>query len=288
MEYVKNGKKYYDVLLSWEDAEKIWQKHLTVIDFKNRPIDKQNVKQFCQIIEAGEWEPGMGSIEISPRGAVVDGQHRILAAIETKSTIRVMITFEASEKMLPKMDRGGKRRSIGESLAMLGIAEGNYIGAGARWLMTYLKKNITTAANNRDFVSVEDIGKLYYHYQKYFNEGKIFYKRQNMKRMPSSLCIAFFVIFASINHEKACEFYTKLCEGTGLEKGDPVYALRNMLEKNTDKRTFTRSYNAAVGSILSWNAFMEGKKKMILQQSQVKDDPSIYGFSKQMFLAGIE
>ena len=99
MEYVKNGKRYYDVYLSSEDAEKIWQRHLTVIDFKNRPIDKQNVKQFCQIIEAGEWEPGMGSIEISPRGAVVDGQHRILAAIETKSTIRVMITFEASVKI---------------------------------------------------------------------------------------------------------------------------------------------------------------------------------------------
>ena len=170
MEYISNGKKYCEVILTPADAKRIWDKHSSLLDFRNRGIDKNNVYRFGAIINKGCWIPGMGTVEISPRGAIVDGQHRILAIMRSGCPVRVTITFEADERILPFLDTGGKRRTPAESMHMMGGPKQNHITSSCRMLIFFLRTGEFLNGGDlvrRSFISPEDIYAVYKKYEQF-------------------------------------------------------------------------------------------------------------------------
>ena len=62
------------------------------------------------------------------------------------------------------------------------------------------------------------------------------------------------------NQAKADSFFIRLSDGQGLRKGDPVYALRELLQRNRISRAKRTRSDIIFMTIRAWNAYVRGEK----------------------------
>lgn len=74
-----------------------------------KKINWNNVRKFAQAIKDGKWTTTHQGIAFDKFNRLVDGQHRLLAIIESGIAIYLMVTFGVSLDAVPDMDQGLKR-----------------------------------------------------------------------------------------------------------------------------------------------------------------------------------
>lgn len=76
----------------------------------NRSIRKANVRKMARDMETGEWSERLDDpIRFSTDGRLVDGQHRLLALIESGCTYTFTLQYGLDEKDLRAIDCGARR-----------------------------------------------------------------------------------------------------------------------------------------------------------------------------------
>lgn len=80
----------------------------------NRVVKKSNVAYFVKLIKNGEFFTTHQGIAFSEDGRLLDGQHRLLAIIETGIGAWVMVTRGLSDNAFQAIDFGGVRRSYSD------------------------------------------------------------------------------------------------------------------------------------------------------------------------------
>jgi len=75
----------------------------------NRNIRKMWVKQLSGMMTRGEFILTHQGIAFSASGRLLDGQHRLLAIIDSGETIQMMVTRDADESSFVALDIGAKR-----------------------------------------------------------------------------------------------------------------------------------------------------------------------------------
>lgn len=63
----------------------------------NRNINYAKVKKMAKDMKEGHWDTTHQGIAIASDGTLVDGQHRLLAIVESGVTVRMNVTFNASK-----------------------------------------------------------------------------------------------------------------------------------------------------------------------------------------------
>lgn len=113
MDYSKKTTKEY-VLLTPELAKD----YLSHNYIKNRTLRPSNLSKLAGIINSGEWDPGLSSIQdpiiFNDSGVMINGQHRCLAVIQTNKPVHVWVQFgvhDPNMTLFQKLDSGCVRRS---------------------------------------------------------------------------------------------------------------------------------------------------------------------------------
>lgn len=75
----------------------------------NRNIRTTRVKELSSIISRGEWMVTHQGIAFSRDGRLLDGQHRLLACIDSESPIDIMVTRNLDPSSFKALDLHGKR-----------------------------------------------------------------------------------------------------------------------------------------------------------------------------------
>jgi len=76
----------------------------------NRKIRKTQVAQISGVMKRGEWKLSpQGIIVHSPTGRLLDGQHRLLAVVDSGINVPMMVTFIEDEEVFRVLDQGVKR-----------------------------------------------------------------------------------------------------------------------------------------------------------------------------------
>lgn len=94
----------------------------------NRSVRRPDVAAYARDMAAGDWLLNGESIKFADDGALMDGQHRLLAVIESGVTVRMLVVSGVSRKAMPTIDTGIPRKFY-DALAVQGIPHAKTVAA---------------------------------------------------------------------------------------------------------------------------------------------------------------
>lgn len=193
----------------------------------------------------GEWNENTGiPIVFSTDGILIDGQHRLLAVIQSGVSVYFVINHSGTQICKNYIDIGAKRTAA-NILEMTGVANSNCIAAG---LKSYVKQkkgysisSSSSYGNSPDNASQmldssnNAIEELYYsspnRWQNVHNKSVQFYNGI-YKSITPSFIFSTYAILTEINNELSDIFCNKLFMSLNLNNDDPEYHLRSFIVSN--------------------------------------------------------
>lgn len=90
-------------------------KDFLLLNEGNRKVRKSLVRTYADAMRRGEWVPTHQGIAISGNQRLIDGQHRLLAVVESGCAVSMLLTTGCDEDSFKVLD-GGLKRTIADQL----------------------------------------------------------------------------------------------------------------------------------------------------------------------------
>lgn len=231
-----------------------WIEHANV---NNRNVSWEFVGFLADQIRSGYWVVDGNPIRLDYNGKILDGQHRLLAIMESATAVESFVTTGLAPKAQQVMDTG-RRRSLGDQLKLKGEKNTQQLAATITriWLTRIGENALRNPTRYRPSVPAalkllaEEPG-----IRLAVREGG----RTSQKLGGTSVAVlaASYYLFSEKDQEHADQFFEQLRDGTNLSAGDPVLMLRNRLTQNSRERGNTPAFIIQAWVIKAWNAFRE-------------------------------
>lgn len=225
----------------------------------NRNLSKPLAKKYASDMEAGLWLYNGDPIRTNEKGELIDGQHRLQAAVISGLSFEAELIEGLPDSVVPTID-SGRRRSAGDALHIItgGSAQNNAgIAASSRQVLNYCCGLAPVTAQ-----STPAIVRLLARYPEIAEAYRLGLKCKGVLT-PGPLGAILFLGQRSPGMEKrALRFVDAIATGQDMSEGDPRLAVRE---------AFINRRNTAVGARLpelmwcfiaiarSWNAWAVGQ-----------------------------
>lgn len=215
-----------------------------------------------KFLEAGD------TIRISWEGKLLDGQHRLAAIVDSGVGAWMIVVYDLDPKTQDVMDRN-KRRSISDVLYIHEYNQPALRAAAVKWVIAIEEQKLVQASKAKDSARLErevlplSPDEALAAMEKYpklgesFRAGSLF--KRSVVRYPPSLAVGVHYLMSRRGGQEIADFFFEpLADGTGLEKGDPVWALREQIlnQAKVSRKPPTLAY--ASWTIRAWNAWISG------------------------------
>lgn len=251
----------------------------------NRHIKRALVGRFVNAMKRGDWAVNGETIKISVTDVLLDGQHRLLAVAESGCTIQSMVVRGLPDKVQQTVDIGSTR-SNADVLALEGYASRSKLLAAT---LRYLKLidggliRVTGAGQSsgiggkdghikpREVVasySPQEIMEVLLDYPYIYDSIDATDGLSKAVGGSHSQYAALHAWLSTLDGDTTRDFFDHLVNGTGLEKGDPIWLLRRYLEVRKPVRGagWSRTNRLVVHAmfIKAWNAYRHNKRPRTL------------------------
>lgn len=224
----------------------------------NRPHRLDHSKYLANEMICGHWRFNGDPIRVCEDGRVMDGQHRLMAVILSGITIDSNITYGLPWEVFKTIDTG-RRRSAADVLAINGEKNCKNLSAALCCVDRYLTGRVKHA---NKYSNSEVAGLLEQHplVRESIPVGS------GLNRLaPQSIVSACHYLFSQKNAPEAARFFSDLQSGSMLAEGDPVFALRTTLIRNSMSKTKMGNVHVFAVIIKAWNYRRQGKRSVVLQ-----------------------
>lgn len=252
------------------------------MNVKNRSLAKKNWIRYAAEMKAGRWVLNGETIKFSNTGALIDGQHRLVACQNSGVTVPVEVRFGLADEMFHVID-GGKSRNWSDTLTLEGVKDSNKVASVITKVVGLLRETKTRKISHEYVPARTEMLKFYHANAAALNEatfvgGKL-YKQIN-RACPQSVIGAMYFTFAKINPSLGPKYMSQLCTGIGSSELDPAYRVRQSLinARMTTNRAMPTTHQQAL-IIKGWNFFLKGKEVKKISYSPAKENsyPRING-----------
>jgi hypothetical protein len=204
----------------------------------------------------------------------------LLACIEANANFVTWVAFGIDPKSYSKVDRG-RNRNVGQLIGMRGYTHGHSLGAASKFAYLYREGTISMSTLLRsirakttdptpemlvDFIigepSFTDMTK---HYTMY----------ASFPPLDKSGAHALHWLMSQAHSIKCEEFMLKLCEGTDLTKGDPIWKLRNRLVQVRDRKERLPKAHKYAWVVKAFNAWMANTPLEVFKIGPIEKFPKI-------------
>lgn len=94
---------------------------------KNRNPNKKIIEHYAQMMANGDWKRNTFElIKVGKNGTLLDGQHRLMAVVESKTPIYFHVAYNVQEEIFDVLDTG-KKRNPNDVFHIQGIKNANII-----------------------------------------------------------------------------------------------------------------------------------------------------------------
>lgn len=253
----------------------------------NRAVSVARVKQYAYSMKAGQWKLNGEPIIVGKSGRLLNGQHRLLAVIESGVSVLMCFTYDVEESTFDTMDNGAIRTAA-DVLGMVGHTDTRFLASAVRVVMAYEEGSVTA---HRKY-SIQDIrAGLAVHPQiaDYVSRARSLFATKGAV-LPPSLASAGWYLLSRADAERADWFFGKLHTPTGLQDTDPVFVLGQTLLRNFLGGKVSRALSKAGDQMLAltikaWNATCEGRQVQLLRFSLTEAFPVIAGYTVRQNIA---
>jgi hypothetical protein len=216
----------------------------------NRIIRESKVNEWANEMSAGRWHlTGQGIIFLDD-GSIGDGQHRLLAVIQSGVTIKTVVIRGASPESMAGIDIGAKRTVADHMNLHHGVKNANVVCASAKsiYSLCFAYQNWVIGAGLSK-IAIDRFGK---------EISEIAYMFPKIPQAKKAWIIGS-LAFAQKSNPKIADFVHIVATGEDAKKGNPALTFRNWLISGTSEH-LAKSYKAGAyeGIFNCMNAFVKG------------------------------
>jgi len=235
-----------------------------------RRRNKRHVKKLARLMAEGNWQDLNGdTVVIDTDGRVIDGQHRLLAVIESNCCITTILVTGVSPEAYYSIDLQARNRSLTDVLAIEGYSNTSPLSSALR--STWYYKRGLALSNNTVWPAVQDLVSLLEGDKENFLLA-ISKAHKIRPILPGGIATFLFYIFAEIDLSDAETFFSSLKSGLGFERGSAVKLLRDKLLSDLySKRKLQRIERIGL-CFVAWNALRSGKTVRSLRWTRHNGD----------------
>ena len=238
----------------------------------NRPIDKNRIATYVSEMKKGNWKINGETIIFNSKGALANGQHRLLSIIKSGVSVMILVVNGVDEDAMRTMDTG-KSRSTADILSLEHFDKGygkhciSSVSTAIGILIKYKAGvGISTSGGNRLLVTALETDKFFVQHEALlvgFDREIRGLAKSNSRIAEIGEGIATWFILHEIDSDLAREFIYAVYTGIGLKPETPQYHLRNIMiaqrKTGSGKRKGFRPRDFVYLSIKAWNSIRSGR-----------------------------
>lgn len=267
---MKKEKEHLMVMKITPEIARAWLE----TNIHNRPVNETVIARYAEAMKSGQWERNGETIKFADTGALLDGQHRLKAVIQSGVTVETYVVFNLPQKVFDTIDTG-KSRTITDLLALDGEPHGNVMGPALRLLYvhdefgspTEMGKRLARLITNRDLMETRQR-----HPELEQSVGFVTGVKGLNKYMGPASAAYLHYMFAKLQPHLADSFFIRLARAQDMEDDHPIFVLRRRLE-GMSKATDADRLEALAITIKAWNIYRQRKTVKLLRWSRVEDFP---------------
>lgn len=235
--------------------------HLLKMNKNNRSVKPGRVRRYSYALANNEWQLNGETIKIGADGRVLDGQHRLLAIIDSGVPMTTLVVRNAADTVFRTIDTG-VNRNAGDTLQIEGYPNSRVLAAAAFGYIAIERGGDFSGVN----VTTKTIEQTIEDHPLIVPITQLFISCK-AKRVTPAYAISVCTVGAELHSvDDAQEFLQTLTEGTGLQKNNSIWLLRErlMADKANTKSHLTRVQRTAI-TIKAWNYYIQRKPMTILR-----------------------
>lgn len=274
----------YTVVDITPDLAKKWLAQNT----HNRNLRERVVNGYAADMRDGNWVEDGQSIKFTKGdivlldtppiigGALLDGQHRLSAIVKADVTVRMLVVSNLDDSTQETMDTGAKR-SLGDVLKLRG--EERYVPLAAVLLRVYLWE-VHGLRRSMKADRARPTHRQLLHFLEEHPElrrsAEIGNRVRNAVPLSASTAGLCHWLFNRVDASDCAFFFARFIDRAGLVPGDPIYALRRVIENFAkDKGRVSEEHLTAL-SIKAWNFYRQGQQVQLLTYKPGGAKPETY------------
>jgi len=231
---------------------------------RNRSPRHEHIKKMADDMDRGAWEMNGAGIVFDESGALVDGQHRLLACVMADVAFTTLVIDGVCQKALATIDTG-KARTFGDSLVFDGVTRyRNETASAVRHILAVSENVSIQALSNTSNARLSE-----------------FSKTISMDRLRGCIEIAApakvyaatapmaAIIYYTRHDAKAPAFVESMAFGAGLSRDHPILRFREWVSRSRQSKKMIRADERFNALCACWNGFVLGRTcKRVLPASR--------------------
>lgn len=258
-------------LLSDEDAASFKPANVTVDalikmlkranEVRNRTVAVNTVDQYARDMTNGSWLWTGEAVQIDHDGFVRNGQHRLLAIIQSKVPQNMVVVRNLDPKAQMVIDTGRNRRTA-DQLHMRGVRHAPAISSAMTTLMRWRLGRVMSTMRP----SVSEVSAIIDSEPEIeIACGFALRLRMRLRRSPSSAIIAAYIEAGHVDPEARDQFFNSLLDGVSLDAKSPILLLRNSIIRSRTHEIRFRQAGQLYLIIHAWNLWRKNKTAQLLR-----------------------
>lgn len=224
-------------------------KTLLGLNTHNRAIRQDRVHTMARDMNHGKWQLNGETIKVG-QGALIDGQHRLLAVIEANTSIEMLVIRGLADDTQQTVDVGAKR-NLGDFLSLAGEENSHNLAAAVRY--SWYLDNFNTP---KQFGVNPSVLELSAWLDKNPNiRHSISTGRRaatSVIRYVPSVGASLHYLMGRLDHTQSTIFWDHLIDGDE-KPGSPIYALREALLRDLSKPHRMSVVHRVALTVKAWN-----------------------------------
>jgi len=233
------------------DAEKYLASNITT----QRALQKKHVAYLADEMTSGRWKTNGDAIRFNRSGGLIDGQHRLMAIIDSGVTIKTMVARGIEDDAFLTIDTGRKVRGAGDFLHIDGEINCRNLAAALAIMLRIKAKAVHATSVFPVTTLVEALRE-----NPEIRDSIIWGQKAAVRNvLRPAVAVSLHYLFSRVDKSAADSFFYTLDSGVPLSGlRDAPLALRETLFrlklKNGKRAVVGKAYEIAL-AIKAWNAY---------------------------------
>jgi hypothetical protein len=238
----------------------------------NRKLSKSHVRFLSGEMVKGNWKFDGQPIRLTSSGRVLDGQHRLNAIIQSKTSQDFLIVEGIEIDAFKVMDTG-KGRSAADILGIKGFKYSAYLSQAIKSILAHKRgsnnaKGGEKRSSNTDVLNFMEGNADYL--QELAEESSKLYTKFN-KVLKLSDLIFYKYLTDKKNYADSERFWNEVCLGIDLKENSATRRFRDFLIKDRVSKSSLPSRERKAVFVKAWNAYRLNKPVKFLRWNKEKE-----------------